>query len=253
MSTGQRFEIPCPGCGTQVAVSTAHIGKKGRCPECKTVFPIVAPEAPIVAEVLPSRRSEIGGQRLAVGGLQPLPHGLQPMPPGLQPLSPGLQPLQPMGYAQPSPYQQPAWQNSALPNPYGASAPSQPFGQPSPFGQPAASAGPSLFDDFGKTKPKPVDDELQLAPDSNPYASPHDASHVHETLKRVAENESWRKTQARGELNASMWGGIGMMAFAAVWFFAGLFLLNVIFLYSPILFCVGLVAFFRGLFSRPES
>ena len=45
---------------------------------------------------------------------------------------------------------------------------------------------------------------------------------------------------------------VGMMAFAVVWFFSGLVLLNVIFLWSPILFCVGLAAFVRGLVTKVD-
>src|SRR5947199_32494 len=133
MSTSDRFNIPCPGCGTQVAVSTAHIGKKGRCPQCKTVFPIVAP-APAAASL-----------------------GLQPM-------------------------------GSALPNPYGQSAPMSAFGPAPGYGQPAAygGGGPSVFDNFGQPSAKSSDDELRLAPDnSNPYASPMGSAHVQETFQRL--------------------------------------------------------------------
>lgn len=66
-----RFETPCPQCGTQVAVSTDHIGKKGRCPACGAVFPITAP-----VEALP----ELPG----ASPLRPLPPGLEPLPPGFQ-------------------------------------------------------------------------------------------------------------------------------------------------------------------------
>jgi hypothetical protein len=71
MSMSQRFETPCPQCGTQVAVSTDHIGKKGRCPACAAVFPINAP-----VEALP----DLPG----ASPLRPLPPGLEPLPPGFQ-------------------------------------------------------------------------------------------------------------------------------------------------------------------------
>src|SRR6476619_6509129 len=98
--SSDRFEIPCPGCGTQVAVSMAHVGKKGRCPQCKTVFPIVAP-APAPSLGLQPIRS--GLQPIGSPGLQPIGAPAQPMPPGLKPIggsrsqpapapAPGLQP-----------------------------------------------------------------------------------------------------------------------------------------------------------------
>src|SRR5262245_17069972 len=124
MSANDRFNIPCPGCGTNVAVSLAHVGKKGRCPNCKTVFPITAPatQSPVVADLVPMN-SAPGLQPLPSPGLQPL--GLQPLAaPGLQPIAtPGLQPMP----ANPWPgQQQPAWQAASIPNPYGQSAPASP-------------------------------------------------------------------------------------------------------------------------------
>jgi hypothetical protein len=67
----ERFESPCPQCGTQVAVSTEHVGKKGRCPACRAVFPITAP-----VELLP--------ELSLASPLRPLPPGLEPLPPGFQ-------------------------------------------------------------------------------------------------------------------------------------------------------------------------
>jgi hypothetical protein len=43
--TTEKFTIACPQCGEVVAVSQAHVGKKGRCKVCHAVFPIVAPVA----------------------------------------------------------------------------------------------------------------------------------------------------------------------------------------------------------------
>src|SRR5688572_2240166 len=115
--SSERFHISCPGCSTQVAVSMAHVGKKGRCPSCKTVFPIIAPagSAPVMADLVP----------IGPAGLQPISSaGLQPLTPGLQPISsPGLQPLQPIQQPWPQNPQPGAWQGSSLPNPYGQSAP----------------------------------------------------------------------------------------------------------------------------------
>jgi hypothetical protein len=43
-------------------------------------------------------------------------------------------------------------------------------------------------------------------------------------------------------------GGLAMMGIAVLWFFVGL-ACGVIFYYPPILFVIGLVGFFRGLFT----
>lgn len=39
----EQFTTACPQCGKHVHASQAHIGKKGRCPACGTVFPILSP------------------------------------------------------------------------------------------------------------------------------------------------------------------------------------------------------------------
>jgi hypothetical protein len=75
MSNDQRFNVACPGCGAEVAVSRIHIGKKGRCPKCQTVFPILEPAAVSSLEAA------------GPGDLQPLP----------------AWPAAPQGYAQPTP------------------------------------------------------------------------------------------------------------------------------------------------------
>ncbi len=49
-----------------------------------------------------------------------------------------------------------------------------------------------------------------------------------------------------------MTGGLAMMAISAVWFFGGL-AFGIIFYYPPILFVIGLVGFFRGMFSGNVS
>lgn len=42
-STADKFTISCPQCGEVVLVSRAHVGKKGRCKMCQSIFPIVEP------------------------------------------------------------------------------------------------------------------------------------------------------------------------------------------------------------------
>lgn len=42
-SAAEKLTLACPQCGEVVSVSRAHLGKKGRCKMCQTVFPIVEP------------------------------------------------------------------------------------------------------------------------------------------------------------------------------------------------------------------
>jgi hypothetical protein len=50
-----------------------------------------------------------------------------------------------------------------------------------------------------------------------------------------------------GGINAGVGGGLLMMVLAVVWFFGALLLVDRIFFYPPILFVLGLIAFFKGL------
>jgi hypothetical protein len=61
-----------------------------------------------------------------------------------------------------------------------------------------------------------------------------------------------KNAQEGGGWDASMVGGIVMMLGAVVWFVGGLFF-DIIFFYPPILFIIGLVAFFRGMLSGNVS
>ena len=49
-----------------------------------------------------------------------------------------------------------------------------------------------------------------------------------------------------GSINAGVVGGILMMGIAVVWFIVGL-AGGIIFFYPPILFVIGIIAFFKGL------
>jgi hypothetical protein len=211
MSSTDRFHITCTGCGTRVAVSKAHIGKKGRCPTCKTVFPITAPAAPepIVADLVPT-----------TADLQPIStYGLEPLS------ATGLQPL-PQSWPAP----QTAWQASSIPNPYGQSGPPSPVGAaaPSSYGQPASSFG----------QPAAGEDELRLAADANPYAAP--------TAPVSSFNFAPAQPLPDGTIRGSILGGIGMMVGAVVWFVGGLFF-DILFYFPPVLFIIGLVAFVKGM------
>jgi hypothetical protein len=39
----EKFTVTCPKCDKSMTVTYAHVGKKGRCPQCLNVFPIEAP------------------------------------------------------------------------------------------------------------------------------------------------------------------------------------------------------------------
>lgn len=106
--------------------------------------------------------------------------------------------------------------------------------------QPAATNSPFTDDDFKG------DYQLQAAPPTpppNPYSSPQftpvATGGYSGSYKRKEESSFW---------NSSVLGGVAMMVIAVVWFVGGL-AVGFIFFYPPILFIIGLVAFFKGLFA----
>jgi hypothetical protein len=212
MSSGDRFNLPCPSCGTNVTVARAHIGKKGRCPTCKTVFPITAPvETADLLELEP------------LPSLQP--QGLAPWPQqGFDQAGYGQQ-----AYGQPMAPQQ-GWPAApGIPNPYG-----QTYAQPaaSPF---TAGYGQSPYGQPGYGVPN-NDDEFRLSPLA---AAPTTATaarplSVDETLKRAVAAERDRGHRDWAEMNGTILSGIGMMVGAVVWLVVGL-MFGWLFFYPP--FC----------------
>jgi len=93
---------------------------------------------------------------------------------------------------------------------------------------------------------------VQPAPLSTPTATnipnPYAPSTAQTTAGKYQHGFGW---EHRG-WDSGMKGGLAMMAVAALWFFGGL-AFGIIFYYPPILFVIGLVGFFRGLFTGNVS
>jgi hypothetical protein len=116
-----------------------------------------------------------------------------------------------------------------------------------PLAQATAPETPSLFDDLDKPKPGPASDDFSLSAEPYPVAAPQAREQAKDVFKRVAEKEQWQKQKERMDFNGIMWSGIGMMAFAVVWFVTGLYFDILFFRDPPILFIIGLGAFVKGL------
>jgi hypothetical protein len=67
--------------------------------------------------------------------------------------------------------------------------------------------------------------------------------------KRRAEREE-SSSSSSSMTNAGIGGGILFMLIAAIWFVCGIIYLDRIFIYPPILFVIGLIAFIKGLVDR---
>jgi len=67
-----------------------------------------------------------------------------------------------------------------------------------------------------------------------------------EQERRKAKEEATERSLEGNVFNSGMWGGLAAMGVAAVWFLIGL-MNDYIFFYPPILFVIGLGAFFKGL------
>jgi hypothetical protein len=172
-----KIAVTCPQCEQQLLIPSLSVGKQGRCPSCKHIFPLAAS---IPTDVF--------------------------APPPTLPSSPSLSP--------PSPTK--SWQPEAVgsytpqPLPAMSSLPANPYPPPTPYA-PATGHVP-------------------------PTAQANKARYQHGF---GWEHRGW---------DSGMTGGLAMMAIAALWFFGGL-ACGLVFYYPPILFIIGLVGFFRGLFT----
>ncbi len=108
---------------------------------------------------------------------------------------------------------------------------------------PPSQAPNSIWDEMSKGDYtlKPLDPAPPMPATPNPYVSPA----AQATKGKYRHGFGWEHRA----LDAGMMGGLGMMALAAVWFLVGFFCLNRIFIYPPILFIIGLIGFFKGLFT----
>jgi len=204
-----KVPVVCPNCNKRLLVPAGTLGKQGRCPACQTVFTLEQ-----LWEAEP-----------------------------VQPAAPQLAPLSPFGASAPS-------QNAfapAAPNAWGAPAPAaSPFGNPAPaansWGTPAApSAAKSPYsdDDFQGDYQMQAAPPVTVNPYSTPQYTPVSSGGYSGSYQRKPESNFW---------NGSVMGGIALMVIAVVWFVGGL-AVNIIFIYPPIMFIIGLVTFFKGLFA----
>jgi hypothetical protein len=61
-----------------------------------------------------------------------------------------------------------------------------------------------------------------------------------------------RREEAMSDKAKAIWGGVGMMVGAVVWFVVG-WMAGRIFFYPPILFVIGLVALAKGIMAPAET
>ena len=231
MSTSAKIDVFCPQCRAKLAVPVAALGKSGKCPHCQNVFPLAMPaQRPAAAAASPLTPLSPATPSL----LTPLaraPHAAPAMAANvLDPLdSPDLMPLSDAGL-------------TPLPasNQFSFAASGNPFAAPAPR------------------------DEYALQPAApSPYAPamtlPSNASLAREHL--AAASASYEEAKQRkyysndGEgwgLNAGIGGGALLMLIAIVWFFGILFFTEGrrFPIYAPIMFIVGLIAFFKGIFDN---
>ena len=214
-ATKQKIDVLCPQCKAKLAVPLAAIGRSGKCPHCGNVFPLAMP-----------------AQRPAMPG--PVPSLLTPLPPAggadvsLTPLGGGadLMPLSDAGLA-------------PLPaaSHFAPLASSNPFADAMPQGdytlQPMAPAP------YVPTIPRPTNASLASEYMANANASYEDSKSRTYYSNSADEGRGWG-------INAGIGGGAIMMLIALVWFCGGL-AFDYIFFFPPVLFVVGLIAFFKGI------
>jgi hypothetical protein len=105
-----------------------------------------------------------------------------------------------------------------------------------------------------RTAPEPVLDVLPAGPAAEPTAVQAAAPPPPSPRRMNPRDGNFtpppsgaRSGSGFGSINAGVGGGLLMMVVAVIWFVVGLLAIDRIFIYPPILFIIGLVAFFRGL------
>jgi len=109
---------------------------------------------------------------------------------------------------------------------------------------PPPNVSPAQEDQDYDLQPLPPGPTPNLSTGLNPYAPPA----AQTSTRRYEHGFGW---EHRG-WDAGMMGGLGMMAVAVIWFFGGM-AFNVFFPYPLVLFVIGLVGFFRGMFTGNVS
>jgi hypothetical protein len=216
-ATKQKIDVPCPQCKSKLAVPVAAMGKSGKCPHCGNVFPLAMPAqrpaAPAPAPSLLTPLSPVGGADL---GLTPLGGG------DLMPLTDAE--LTPLPAAS-------SFAPLASGNPFTDAVPQGDYTL-----QPMAPAP------YVAQTPRPTNASLASEYMANASAS-YDESKSRKYYGSTATDEP------RWGINAGIGGGAIMMLIALVWFCGGL-AFGILFFYPPILFVVGIIAFFKGIFDN---
>lgn len=68
-----------------------------------------------------------------------------------------------------------------------------------------------------------------------------------ERVERLEARRDKNRQAYATATTGAIWGGLGSMALAIVWFFGAMIFADRIYFYPPILFVMGLVSFFKGL------
>jgi hypothetical protein len=94
-------------------------------------------------------------------------------------------------------------------------------------------------------KAAPADDLIPLQPDDLDFEKSRKRSRPPYRVEHDYEDKEPTRRQSNQALG-SLLGGLAMMAGAVIWFVVGL-AGGIIFFYPPILFCLGVAAFVRGM------
>ena len=135
---------------------------------------------------------------------------------------------------------------------YGASAPSgfAPLGN-DPFGQSANNPfAPSASSGFTLPPAQPQQYGYQPAQPQHALANQYMANAAASVQQPDPYASKGGSSDSDWGGNAGIGGGLLLMLGAVVWFFVALLFFDVIFFYPPIMFIIGLVAFFRGIANK---
>lgn len=221
MSTSQKVDVFCPQCKARLAVPIAAMGKSGKCPHCQNVFPLAMPaKRPAASPLSPLTPAGYAAPAAsyAASGLTPLDG------PDLMPLS-----------------------DAAL-TPLPASSQLAPLGVGNPFGE-AMPQGDYTLQPMAPSPYAPSAYAPSMTLPSNASLASEHLAMANASYEEAKQRKFNRNDGEGWGLNAGIGGGAIMMLLAVVWFFGILFVTEGrrFPIYAPIMFVIGIIAFFKGI------
>lgn len=236
--------VSCP-CGRSMQVSDEWAGKRARCPTCNVVLVVPAAKKALADDVLEADLvDDAPPKKAAAPSAQVTPAKGRP--------------------AKPKPAEDDVIEADIVEDDDDEPAPQRAANRNGIATKPTARRRDEDDDDDRPRRPARLSRDDEEDEDDRPRRKPRLARDDNDEDDRPRRSRSRdddrprkprrepRRTSGGGSSTSTMagiFGGLGMMLIAVVWFVAGLYG-GILFYYPPVLFVLGIIAFVRGLMGR---